>query len=80
MLPFPETLLEVSGQIVRVGISDETLYGFIELGFEILNGTQRRVIIVQGHEWAVWRLRSYLEERDFAAGQTAEPTKEGVPQ
>jgi hypothetical protein len=80
MVPFPETLLEVSGQIVRVGISDETLYGFIELGFEILNGTQRRVIIVQGHEWAVWRLRSYLEEKDFASDQTVELREDGVPQ
>ena len=70
MLPHPETLLEDSGQIGRVGISDETLFGFIELGFEIHNGTQRRVILVQGHEWAVWRLRSNLEEKDVAAGQS----------
>jgi hypothetical protein len=61
MVPHPETLLEVSGQIVRVGISDETQAGFIELGFEFANGTQRRVVLVQGHEWAVWRLRSRLE-------------------
>jgi len=61
MVPHPETLLEVSGQIVRVGISDETLSGFIELGFEFFDGTQHRVVLVQGYEWAVWRLRSRLE-------------------
>ena len=77
MLPHPERLLEVSGQIVRVGISDETLSGFIELGFEFFDGTQHHVVLVQGHEWAVWRLRSHLEgmDMDKAAGQTDEPKK-----
>ena len=72
MVPYPETLLEVPGQIVRVGISDETQAGFIEMGFEFSNGTQRRVVLVQGHEWAVWRLRSRLEglEMGPAAGQS----------
>jgi hypothetical protein len=71
MVPHPETLLVVSGQIVRVGISDETLSGFIELGFEFFDGTQHHVVLVQGHEWAVWRLRSHLEgmDTDKKAGQ-----------
>ena len=74
MVPQPETLLEVPGQIVRIGISDETQSGFIELGFEFLNGAQRRVVLVQGHEWAVWRLRSNLEGRsmDDASGRTGD--------
>ena len=74
MVPHPETLLEVSGKIVRVGISDETLSGFIELGFEFFNGTQHHVVLVQGHEWAVWRLRSHLEGKDTdkTAGRTNE--------
>lgn len=72
MLPHPETLLGVSGKIVRVGISDETLSGFIELGFEILNGTQRQLVFVRGYEWAVWRLRSHLEEKNPASLRTVE--------
>jgi hypothetical protein len=80
MVPQPETLLEVSGQIVRVGISDETQSGFIELGFEFLNGAQRHVVLVQGHEWAVWRLRSNLEgaDRDNAAGQIGDQPQGGT--
>jgi hypothetical protein len=70
MLPHPETLLAESGRIVRVGISDETLSGFIELGFEILSGTQRQIVFVRGHEWAVWRLRSHLEEKGPDASRT----------
>jgi hypothetical protein len=77
MVPHPETLLEVSGQIVRVGISDETLSGFIELGFEFFDGTQHHVVLVQGHEWAVWRLRSHLEgmDMDRPVGQTDDQKK-----
>jgi len=82
MVPQPETLLEVSGQIVRVGISDETQSGFIELGFEFLNGAQRRVVLVQGHEWAVWRLRSNLEgtDMDDAAGRIGDQNQDGTRQ
>ena len=56
-------------------ISDETQSGFIELGFEFHNGTERRVVMVQGHEWAVWRLRSNLEglDTDNGSGQSNPP-------
>jgi hypothetical protein len=61
LIPQPERLLEVSGQITRVGISDEVLAGFIDVGVEIQAGAQRRVLLLQGQDWAVWRLRSLLE-------------------
>ena len=67
-VPHPETLLEIPGKIMRVGISDETQAGFIELGFEFHNGTERRVVLVQGHEWSVWRVRSNLEGLDIDNG------------
>ena len=57
----PEHLLRVPGNIVRVGISDEAMSGFIQIGFEIDSGAQQMVILLRGHEWAVWRLRSLLE-------------------
>jgi hypothetical protein len=81
MVPQPETLLEVPGQIVRIGISDETQSGFIELGFEFLNGAQRRVVLVQGHEWAVWRLRSNLEgmDMDNASSRISDQTEDRTP-
>jgi hypothetical protein len=63
VIPDPETLLKPSGQIVMVGISDEAVSGYIELGFEFVLGARHQVILIQGHEWAVWRLRSYLEEK-----------------
>lgn len=63
----PESLLKPAGQIVNVGISDEAVSGYIELGFEFALGGQHRVVLVQGHEWAVWRLRSQLEQKATAA-------------
>ncbi len=57
----PEHLLRVPGNIVRVGISDEAISGFIQIGFEIDSGAQQMVILLRGHEWAVWRMRSLLE-------------------
>jgi len=57
----PERLLDVAGQIARVGISDEALSGYVDLGFEIQAGSQRRVLILQGADWAAWRLREILE-------------------
>lgn len=63
MILNPEALLEPAGQIVRVGISDEAVSGYIQLGFEFINGTRRQVILAQGLEWAIWQLRSNLEDR-----------------
>ena len=80
MFPNPEGLLEFPGQIIRVGISDEAVSGFIELGFEMINGSQRNVIIVKGHEWAVWRLRLHLEEIKSASDTTGQPREDWTTQ
>ena len=68
MILNPEALLKPSGRILRVGISDEAVSGYIELGFEYVNGTRRQVTLAQGREWAVWRLRRYIEGKDATAG------------
>ncbi len=82
MVPHPELLLATPGQIVRVGISDETQSGFIELGFEFFDSNERRVLVIQGQEWAVWRLRAHLEglDQDQAAGQPKESKEHWTPQ
>ncbi len=60
----PEQILSIPGHIVRVGISDEAISGFIQIGIEIESGTQRLIMLIQGHEWAVWRLHSVLEAEE----------------
>ena len=44
----------------------------IELGFEIISGSQRSVSRVRGHEWAVWRLRTHLEEKKTTSQASGE--------
>jgi len=80
LLPQPERLLEVSGQIARVGISDEVLSGFVDIGFEIRSGSQRRVLLIQGQDWAVWRLRSLLEGKSPGSRSGKSPQAGDSPQ
>jgi hypothetical protein len=80
LVPQPERLLGVSGQIARVGISDEVLAGFVDIGFEIRSGSQRRVLLIQGQDWAVWRLRSILEGKSPGARPNASPLEGHSPQ
>ena len=63
----PENLLK-NGHVVRVGISDETASGFIELGFEMESENQKRLILHRSPEWTVWLLRSKLENKEQASG------------
>ena len=79
IVPQPERLLETPGHIVRVGISDETVSGFIELGFEIEEGTRRKVLLVRGREWAVWLLHSHLKEKDVDAKHGTERQGNRIP-
>ena len=67
LIPQPERLLEVPGKITRVGISDESAAGLVEIGFEARSGSRLRVFLVQAQDWAVWRLRSLLEGRTDGA-------------
>ena len=63
-IPQPDQLLRFPGRITRVGISGQGFSGFTELGFEIESTTHRIVILMNGHERAVLRLRSNLEGRE----------------
>ena len=80
LVPQPERLLEVSGQIARVGLSDEALAGFVDIGFEVRTGSQSRVLLLQGQDWAVWRLRSLLEGKSPAARPGKNPLEGISPQ
>lgn len=59
----PRILLQTRGRINRIGISDEVLSGFIEIGYEFIDQTGPKVIVIQAKEWDVWRLRKLLEQK-----------------
>lgn len=63
ILADPEELLRVSGRIVRVGISDQPMGDTVDLGFEIEDLDEPKVILAQGRKDDVRRLLWVLEER-----------------
>ena len=78
ILPAPERLLALSRPISRVGVSDEALTGFVDIGLEFSAEGRTMVMVVQARDWAVWRLRldlgamapSPAAEFDIDAGET----------
>ena len=65
IIPWPENLLKVPGRIRRVGVSDEVLSGYIEIGLEMEDAQRTRVVLLKVRDWAVARLRAVLEGEQF---------------
>ncbi len=65
VIPWPENLLKAPGRIRRVGVSDEVLSGYIEIGMEMEEAQRTRVVLLKGRDWAVARLRAVLEGEQF---------------
>ncbi|NNG01803.1 MAG: hypothetical protein HKM93_20625 [Desulfobacteraceae bacterium] len=68
----PAGLLEISGRIARVGISDEVKTGGIELGFEFQTVDGSKVYFIRGNEWDVWRLKRHLEAAVSESGRRSD--------
>ena len=62
----PEELLRVSGRIVKVGISNESMGSATALGFEVEDLQGAKVILMQGRTEDIERLRWMLESRSGA--------------
>jgi hypothetical protein len=62
ILEQPEQILNESGRLVRVGFPPLLQTLWVDIGFELLDGSVRRVVVLPAREWALWRLRSFLEE------------------
>ena len=59
----PQELLRISGRIVRVGISNQASAGAVDLGFEVEDLVDAKVILTQGREADVRRLQWVLDGR-----------------
>jgi hypothetical protein len=58
----PGSLLQLSGRIVRVGISGQSMEGTVDIGFEVEDGQGAKVILTRGRVSDVRRLQWTLEE------------------
>ncbi len=61
VIAHPEELLRLSGRLVRVGISSQTVAGTVDLGFEVEDIQGPKVILMQGRQADVERLLWHLE-------------------
>ncbi|MBN2319012.1 MAG: hypothetical protein JXR49_08040 [Acidobacteria bacterium] len=66
ILAQPEEILNAGGRLVRVGFPPQLQTVWVDIGFELDDGSQRQVIVLPAREWALWRLRSVME--NMAAG------------
>lgn len=57
----PEEILNAGGRLVRVGFPLQLQTVWVDIGFELDDGSQRQVVILPAREWALWRLRSVME-------------------
>lgn len=68
----PGSLLQVSGRIVRVGISGQSMDGTVDIGFEVEDGQGAKVILTRGRVSDVHRLQ-------WAMGETPPLSGSGDP-
>ncbi|MFH1152910.1 MAG: hypothetical protein V1793_03750 [Pseudomonadota bacterium] len=62
LISTPGKLLKETGEISRAGIWNEAESGYIRLGFEFDQNGAKKVVFVNGREWAVWNLSRALAE------------------
>jgi hypothetical protein len=72
VLSQPERIINAGGRLVRVGLMKQSQPQWVDIGFEIEDGAQRRVIVQPVREWAVERLRIVLES--MPAPETPAPS------
>jgi hypothetical protein len=77
VIAHPDELLRVSGRLVRVGISSQTMAGTIDVGFEVEDMHGAKVILMQGRQADVQQLQWLLETQTYTAfpaeGEEARP-------
>lgn len=80
ILAQPERLIEESGRPIRVGFLSPSQTTWMDVGYELSDGSQCRVFILPAHEWAWRQLRTLLEQAP--AESTPEPadTEATIPQ
>jgi hypothetical protein len=66
ILAQPEAILNAGGRLVRVGFPPELQTNWVDISFELDVGSQRQVVVLPAREWALFRLRSIMEEASSA--------------
>jgi hypothetical protein len=73
ILAQPEQIFKAGGYPTRVGVTSQLQTMWVDVGFEVADGSRRRVVVLPAREWTLGRLRSILQET------TTEPAPEPAP-
>lgn len=74
ILSQPERILDAGGHPVRVGFAAQGRAMWVDIGFEIADGAQRRVVVLPAPEWTLARLRAIIQSTATGANpQDADP-------
>jgi hypothetical protein len=80
VLSQPERIINAGGRLVRVGLLKQTQALWVDIGFELEEGTQRRVIVQPARDWAVERLRIVLDSMPALTAPASPNPEEKIPQ
>jgi hypothetical protein len=61
ILAQPERIFDAGGHPTRVGFAAQGRAMWVDIGFEIADGSQRRVVVLPAPEWTLGRLRAILQ-------------------
>jgi hypothetical protein len=62
ILAQPEEILNAGGRLVRVGFPSQLQAEWVDIGFELDDGSQRQVVILPAREWTLRRLQLAMED------------------
>lgn len=77
ILAQPERIFDAGGHPVRVGFAAQGRAVWVDIGFEIADGSQRRVVVLPAPEWTLGRLRALLQT---ASAEPAPPVPDAEVQ
>ncbi|MBN2241674.1 MAG: hypothetical protein JW793_03210 [Acidobacteria bacterium] len=77
ILARPEDILSAGGRLVRVGFPPQGQAEWVDIGFELDDGSQRQVVILPAREWALGRLRT-AEESAALSGPVIRNPETGI--
>jgi hypothetical protein len=80
VLSQPERIINAGGRLVRVGLLKQTQPQWVDIGFELEDNAQRRVIVHPAREEAVERLRIVLDSMPALAAPASSSSEEQIQQ
>lgn len=80
ILAQPEEILKAGGNPIRVGFPPQSETTWVNIGFEFEDGSRKKVLVLPAREWALWRLRSVLDQGSTGSGSDTTNAEDTIQQ